>query len=250
MKRNRLLVLGLLLAIVLVAQAGCISVGRSAGEGLDILRGLSATGINVSGEGKVSVTPDLAILNLGIESRSKTVDEAQRRAATAMDAVMSALTGQGVDKKDIKTQYFNIRQDRRFVDRVEVIDYVVSNTVTAKIRKVADAGKIIDAVAAAGGDLTRIRGVSFTVDDPTPFLNQAREKAMADAKAKAEQIARLAGVKLGNPVSISEGGGFVPRPEVFMAEGRALGAAPAPETPISPGETEIRLNVQVRYAIE
>lgn len=251
MKKKRMAVLALFLAAVVVAQAGCVSLGRtSTGEDLAALRGSGQSGISVSGEGKVMATPDVATLSLGVEARAKTVADAQQQAAKAMDAVMSSLTGNGVDKKDIKTQYFNVRQDIRTVNQVQTIDYVVSNSVTAKIRKVADVGKIIDASVAAGGDLARVQSVSFNVDDQTPFLNQAREKAVADAKAKADQLARLAGVKLGNPASISESGGATaPRPLALPAAADSKGGG-AQETSISPGEMQITLNVQVRYTIE
>ena len=121
--------------------------------------------------------------------------------------------------------------------------------VTAKIRKVADTGMIIDAVARVGGDYTRINGISFIVDDPTPYQKEAREKAMADAQAKAKQLSDSAGVKLGEPTYISESGGYIPVPIIREVAGGAPMPAPAPIAPISPGETEITLNVQVAYSI-
>ena len=117
--------------------------------------------------------------------------------------------------------------------------------VVAKIREIAKTGSIIDVVAKAGGDFTRIDNISFSIEDPSPYRNQARDKAMADAKAKAEQLASLSGVKLGKPTYISEGISFPVYPStVRMAE-----AAPAPTTPISPGEMKVTLDVQVVYAI-
>ena len=120
--------------------------------------------------------------------------------------------------------------------------------VIAKIRDAENTGVIIDAVAEAGGDLTRINSISFTVDDPKPFYAEAREKAMKDAQAKAEQLADLGGVNLGKPTSISEGNGYYPVPRMYFDE--AGGMASAPPTPISMGEMEISLTVHVVYAIE
>ena len=111
------------------------------------------------------------------------------------------------------------------------------------------AGTVIDAVAVAGGDLTRIDSISFSVDDTTGYYAEAREKAVADAEAKAKQLAEVAGVKLGKAVYVSESS-YVPGPiyrQDLIAE-KAAGA-PAVETPISPGEMEITLNVQLAYAI-
>ncbi|GAI55059.1 unnamed protein product, partial [marine sediment metagenome] len=153
---------------------------------------------------------------------------------------------------DIQTQYFNIRQVTRW-DRIkeeeEVVGYRVTNMVTAKIREVDKAGTIIDEVAKAGGDFTRIDSISFSVDDPSAYHEEARKEAMADAKVKAEQLAKLGGVSLGKPTYISESI-YMPPPIYRGAIPEAVPMpAPAP-TPISPGELEISLTVQVAYAIQ
>ena len=164
-----------------------------------------------------------------------------------MDRVMTALTDNGVDEKDIQTQYFSIDQVTSWDKDTEeeiVVGYRVTNMVTAKIREIDKAGSIIDAVAAAGGDLTRINSISFSVDDPSAYYDEARQEAMADARAKAEQLAELAEVELGKPTYISEG-------TIYPVYQRSMyeAAAPAP-TPISPGRVELTLTVQVVYAID
>jgi len=164
-------------------------------------------GVWVSGTGKVTVTPDIAMLQLGIEAQEASVSEAQSKASEAMDKVMVALTDNGVAEKDIQTRYFRIRQRTRWDDQQQmevVIGYRVTNQVVAKIRDMEKVGGIIDVVVAAGGDYTRINNLNFSVDDPSIYYVEAREKAMADAKDKAEQIASLAGMKLGEPTYISE----------------------------------------------
>jgi len=209
------------------------------------------TGIWVSGQGRVTATPDIAILRLGIEAQERSVAQAQAEAAEAMDNVMEALKDNGVAEQDIQTQYFNIRQVTRwddYKDREIVIGYRVTNVVAAKIRDVEKAGSIIDAVAAAAGDLTRIDSISFSIDDPSPYYAGARAEAMADARAKAEQLAELANVKLGKPTYISEGTMYVPPVYPRAVYEEAYAGAPPP-TPISPGELEISLSVQVTYAI-
>jgi len=169
-----------------------------------------------------------------------------------MDRVMNTLTDNGVDKKDIQTQHFSIRQITRWDDKKNqeiVIGYRVTNMILAKIRDIDKAGAIINAIAEAGGDFARIDSVSFSLDDPSAYYGEAREKAMADAKTKAEQLADLAGVKLGKPTYISESS-YTP-PIIYpraVYEEAIPGAAPPP-TPISPGEIEISLTVQVTYSI-
>jgi len=205
----------------------------------------------VTGEGKVTVVPDVAILNLGVEAQATTVAEAQQQAAEAMDAVIEELDEHGVAKKDIKTQHYSIYPVKRWENDKEIlIGYRVNNMVTTKIREVDDTGIIIDAVARAGGDYIRINGISFTVDDPTAYYEEAREKAIADAETKAEQLADLADVRLGKPIYINEAGGYIPIIREYPARAEGIPVpAPAP-TPISPGETEVSLIIQVAYSIK
>ncbi len=242
MKKYWLAAIGLVLVLAAVSLSGC-SVGSTIGT-IDLKS--QQEGIWVSGEGKVTAIPDIATLSLGVEAQAATVAEAQSQAAGAMNRVMAALTDNGVDEKDIQTQYFSIdrvtRWDREREEEI-VVGYRVTNMVTAKIREIDKAGSIVDAVAAAGGDLTRINNIGFSVDDPSAYYDEARQEAMADAKAKAEQLAELSGVKLGKPTYISEGT-ISPVYQRSMYEA----AAPAP-TPISPGEMELTLTVQVVYAI-
>ncbi len=246
-KKNWLPAISLVLVLAIVGLAGCSPDNTVLGatEGINISN--QQEGIWVTGTGEVSVVPDVAILGLGVEAQAATVAEAQAQAAEAMDAVMDVLNDYGVASKDIKTQYYSILPLRRWDDGKEILlGYRVTNTVTAKIRNIEDTGSIIDAVTAAGGDYTRINGISFTVDDPDAYKVEAREEAMADAKAKAEQLAELAGVTLGKPTYIAESSGYIPI--YYDLRGTAEGV-PAPTTPISPGETEIRLTVQVVYSI-
>jgi uncharacterized protein YggE len=172
-------------------------------------------------------------------------------AAEAMDGVMNALIDSGVAEKDIQTQYFNIRQVTRWDDVKSeniVIGYRVTNIVSAKIRDIDKTGAIIDAVAAAGGDLTRIDSIDFSIDDPRGYYDEARQEAVADARAKAEQLADLAGVSLGQPTYISEGAQSPP--PIYRGDGIYYDKAmPVPETSISPGEMEVSLTVQVCYTI-
>ncbi len=247
MKKGLLLVLGLVSVLAIAMLGGC------AGTASPDVTGFFNTqqeGVWVSGTGKVMVAPDIANLRLGIEAQQATVAEAQSEATGAMNQVMNALKDNGVADKDIQTQYFSIQKVTRWDDEKQqevVIGYRVTNIVTAKIRDIAKAGTTIDAVATAGGDLTRIDSVSFSVDDPSAYYEQARGKAMADAKAKAEQLAKLGGITLGTPTYISES--MVTPSPIYPV--RAEAAAPAmAETPISAGEMEISLTVQVIYAIK
>jgi len=263
MKKKWLWAIGLALVIPIVALSGCYAGVPGAGgpgwanvpSSLRLNLGSQQEGIWVTGQGEVAAVPDIATLRLGIEAQEATVAEAQAQASEAMDRVMASLTDNGVAEKDIQTQYFSIHKVTRWdgeKDQEIVIGYRVTNMVTAKIRDIEKAGSIIDAVAVAGGDLTRIDSISFSIDDPSAYFEEAREEAMADAEAKAEHLAELAGVKLGKATYISEGIEMPPRiyPEVWMEVPAGAIPAPAPPpAPISPGEMEISLTVQVAYAI-
>ena len=254
LKRVWLLAAGLALIVAVVGLSGCGPSGTTFSElpsNFKVSINSQQEGIWVNGRGEVSVVPDIATLRLGIEAQEANVAMAQSQAAEAMATVMAALKDNGVAEKDIQTQYFNIYKVTRWdKDREQeiVIGYRVTNMVTAKIRELDKVGAIIDAAATAGGDLTRIDSIGFSVDDPSDYYDEARQKAMADAKTKAGQMAELAGVKLGKPTYISESV-QIPSPIFRQDFYEKAAGAPAMETPISPGEMEITLSVQIAYAI-
>jgi len=254
MKRNLLVAGGMVavslaLVLSLVGFSACTAGPTEIGT-VDV--NSQQEGFWVTGQGEITVTPDIATLYLGIEAKADTVAEAQSQASAAMAAVMTALTDNGVDDDDIQTQYFSINQDTRWDsdDNEEiVIGYEVNNMVTVKIREIDNIGAIIDAVAEAGGDLTRINNIAFSIDDPSEYYAEIREEAMADAKAKAEQLAELAGIELGNPTYISEGSIYTPV-DYRGLDVMAPMVIEAASMSISPGELELTLTVQLAYAIE
>jgi uncharacterized protein YggE len=259
LKNKFLLIMTLVGVIAISAIVGLVGSGAAAvvsaeGQPITVNVGNQPAGISVSGLGKVTVTPDIAAVSLGVSAQSSTVAEAQSQASTAMDKVIAALTSNGVAKNDIRTQYFNIQQLSRWDEKQQqsvLTGYMVSNMVTAKVRTVDKTGSIIDAVAVAGGDNTRVNGVSFSVEKPEQYYIQAREKAVEDAKARAKQLADIAGVTLGKATYISESSytPYTPYLESYKAIDMAGGSS-APVTSISPGETDITMNVQINYAIQ
>jgi len=253
MKKGWLVVISLVAAIALLGAVGCAVLERQVDPALAADTGNSPQrGIWVSGQGRVPVTPDIAVLMLGAEAETDTIAEARGKAAEAMEAIMAALQDNGVAEKDIRTFHFSISQTWKWdhVTGEEVVTgFRVSNMVSATIRELDKVGLIIDAVAAAGGDLTRIHGVSFTVEDPTAYQKQARAKAFADAKAKAEQLAELAGVTLGKATYITEPMAWY-MPPMPMPHGMPMVHDVGFVTPIMPGAQEIVIDVQVTFPIE
>ena len=216
-------------------------------------------GIRVSGTGTVSVEPDVAILQVGVEVFAGKVSTARSEASKAMDSVVSVLKKEGVEEKDIQTTRFNIypRYDyeevtingKRIGTQV-LTGYTVNNTVKAKIYEIDKVGEIIDKGADAGGDYARINGVDFTVDDPTPYQTEIRKMAVEDAVGKAQEYALLTNVELGPVIELNEmTSGSVHSPYEADYGMRMMAAAP-PTTSISAGQLEISLTVNTLFAIK
>ncbi|MQC48178.1 MAG: DUF541 domain-containing protein, partial [Chloroflexi bacterium] len=173
-------------------------------------------GITVTGEGKVTVRPDIALVNVGVEVTAPTVAEARAAAAEAMQLLQDAVKANGVVESDIRTQYFNIYPQYvyRENDAPRITGFTVNNQVEVKVRDIDSASEVLDAAIAAGGDSVRVNGISFTVENPEGHLAEARKTAVENARERAEVLADAAGVSLGAARSISEstGGGDYPIP--------------------------------------
>ena len=210
----------------------------------------SNPGISVSGVGSVSGEPDVAILTLGVEAQADTVGEARAEAAEAMDAMIAVLKDSGVEDSDIQTTRFSVQPRYNFRDgEQELIGFFVENLVTVKIRDIDQTGELIDDVVEAGGDLTRVQNLRFTIDDPEELQQEARRLAMENAKSKAETLADAGGVELGAPRSISESGSagsFRLLDESFGFLAADSGAS----TSIEIGELEVQIQVQVVYGLD
>ena len=235
------------------------SSGGSAGFSPQLQTGGSGAGIWVTGEGTISLEPDLALLNIGVETTAASVAEARSEAARAMDAIAEVLRARGISQSDIQTRFFNISPQYQFTEVVEdglrsrkqvLVGYRVSNSTVIKIRELDAVGSIIDEVADAGGDPTRINGISFTVEDTKPMMADLREQAVRDAMAKAEQFSNLTGVNLGQLLFISESSGGRSIVTDFAQGARAEMAIVAPSTTISGGELELRMTVHANFAIQ
>ncbi len=239
---RRLLVLLALSAVVLAAcgTEGSVS-GFGAGDG-------SATnGINVTGQGRVFGTPDTLTLNLGVAVVRPTVNAATAEAAAKAQAIIAALKANGVAEADIQTANYAIWPEYEYSDNTQrLVGYRVSNDLTVKVRDLDKAGDVLDAATAAGGNDTVVQNLSFSIEDNTALLEMARTAAWNDAEAKAEQLARLAGVNLRGAISITESISYN-QPPIYYAE-RAM-AADAGGTPIESGQQEVTVVVSVTFSI-
>ncbi|SJM91476.1 26 kDa periplasmic immunogenic protein [Crenothrix polyspora] len=204
--------------------------------------------IHVSGLGRVSVRPDKADLNLAVEVHTKTAKAAREQAAKAMSVVIDAVKGLGVAEKDIQTSYVSLSPE--YAEGNKIVGYQLSNQLMVCVRDVDKAGTVIDAAVQAGGNATRVQGMSFAVDNSTEALIQARAKAYQDAHSKAEQYAKLAGVTLGRAMHINEGSGVSPAPVPYADGAFMMMKSSAPSTPVQVGEQEVSVNVDIVFGVE
>ncbi|MGH8913539.1 MAG: SIMPL domain-containing protein [Acidimicrobiia bacterium] len=207
------------------------------------------TGISVSGVGEVTGTPDTLQLDLGVSALADTVDQAAATAAERAQAVIAALTSNGVAEEDITTTDYSIFPEYDYSNNTErIVGYRVNNTVRAKLHDIDGAGTVIDAVTAAGGDETRVNGLNFSIEDDAELIADAREAAWNDALAKATQLAELSGRELGAATSIVE---IVSNPPIPFPYARDMaGGAETAETPIEPGTSTVTIDLQVEFGFE
>jgi uncharacterized protein len=205
--------------------------------------------ISVSGEANVSVAPDLVQVEGGVTSEAKTAREASEANNAAMGKVLLALKGAGIDEKDYQTSRLSLQPLYATSSKVSetprgIVSFRASNRVTIKVRDVAKIANVIDTMVTAGAN--EIGGINFIVTQASKALDDARTKAIADARRKAEIYAKAAGVTLGEPISIAEEGAS---PPVFRSRMAAPMAASAP-TPVAPGEELLSVTVNVTWAIK
>lgn len=210
--------------------------------------------ISVTGRGKVSAAPDVADIQVGVVTQAKTAREALSANNAAMTALMDVLKERGVAAKDVQTSGLNVSPQYSTpaqpvpADYVpKIVSYSVTNTVRITARDLPKLGQVLDAVVGAGAN--QMNGISFRFDDPEALLDQARKKAMADARRKAQLLADEGGVVLGAPISIREEGSGPPRPPVPMMGRMAMMAADA-AVPVAAGEQDLNVSIDVVYRIK
>lgn len=203
--------------------------------------------INVSGSGKVYVVPDVAYINIGVHTEADTVTEALSKNNEQAQAIADALKGMGVDAKDIQTTAFNVYPQQEYgMDGTIVRRYFsVDNTLYVKVRDLQNLGKLLDTVVRSGANT--INGISFDVLDRAAAEKEARALAIADARAKAEEIAAAAGLTLGEiqTLNVYASGGPMP---YYDAKGGAM--AVQMEVPIAAGQMVITADANITYSIK
>lgn len=206
-----------------------------------------STTFDVTGEGKVIAKPDAAYLTAGITAKSSTVKGAQEQINATINKISAAVKQLGVKSEDIKTTNYSIRPDYDYSGGSQKINGYSANTnLSIKVKRLEDINKVIDTATLNGAN--QISGLNFDVEDKTKLEDEARQKAVKDAKEKAKRSSQIAGFKLGRIINYSENqpGGY--RPMVAMeASDKAIGGTP---TQVEPGSSEITVNVTLSYEIQ
>jgi uncharacterized protein YggE len=200
--------------------------------------------VTVDGVGIVDAPPDTAIVQLGVSVQAGTVAAASAQAATAASAVIAAVKADGVADADIQTQQFTISP---IYDNQTITGYTVTNVLQVKVRAIDRVGQLVDHAVAAGGNAAVVQGITFTIDDTSALAHQARQLAMSDAKAKADDFAAAAGLTAGRAVQIIETSAPEP-PRVLAAPAAARPGATF--TPVQGGTLQVRVQVTVSYVLQ
>ncbi len=211
-------------------------------------------GIWVNGSGVVNVEPDIAILNFGIETTNKSVKLSTNKLKDVTNQILDFLDEQSIDSKDIRTESINIYPKYEYHNGKQSLKgYTASYKISVNIRDLSDSAsavsRIIDGVSEAGGDSIRIEDIRFAREDNSKAISDAREKAVIDAIAKADQFAQLTGISRGDIVYISEytspsyaSGDMQLRSMSVALEGSA-------GTPIRTGQLDIRIEIRAVFSI-
>lgn len=207
--------------------------------------------IAMSAEGRVTAKPDLATINVGVQTNGDTAKAAQDANNKNISKVIDSIKKLGVTADDIQTSNLSVYPTYDYANGKNTINgYQANQTLTVKVRGVDRStetlNKTLDAAVVSGSN--QIQGVSFSVDDPDSFRQAARKQAIDKAKQKAQELADQTGLKLGRIVNISESSANYPVPLPYAMDGRGGGAA-APSN-IQTGTTDITAEITVTFELK
>jgi len=189
----------------------------------------------------------MAEVQVGVVTQAASAEDALKANNEAMERLMGALTARSIAEKDVQTSGFSIVPQYKYEPQgrhdPKIVGYQVSNQVHVRVRQLAALGPLLDAVVGKGAN--QVGGIHFAVAEPAPYLDDARRKAVADARRKAELYAGAAGVELGRVLLLDEAP-HGPRPVGAQPMARAAG----PAVPVAAGELEFHAGVTITYALK
>ncbi len=246
--RKRVLTTAAVLTGFVVFAAGiAVVVGSLSSGGTSAQDEPTIRTVNVSGHGQVPVEPDTGLITVGVEVRDPDLDVALANSNETVENIIAAVTALGVAENDIQTSNFSIwpEYDWESEDR-NLIGYTVNNTLNIKVREIDNTADVVAASVDAGANV--VQGITFTVDDTSAAVSEARELAVQNAREKAEELASLANASLGQVVTISEYS-FTPAPASRTVD-QDFAESEAGAPPLVAGELIVTVNVEVSWELE
>jgi hypothetical protein len=227
------------LRVLVVAAAGLMTLTACDASSGPVAGGSSEPRtVTVVGNGEVQGVPDTLTADVAMEFVAPDVTGALNQSSQRQQAVIDAVVGSGIDRKDISTTQVSVQPQFAPDSPTNAITgYRASNAIQVKIRDTAKASDTLALIAGTGGDATRINSVAYSIEDDSDLVRDARAQAFNDAKNRAEQYAELSGLNLGNVVSISEESGGTPPPP------RPMPRAAMEAVPLEPGQQTVSFSV-------
>ncbi|MEA3058004.1 MAG: uncharacterized protein QOF34_819 [Sphingomonadales bacterium] len=236
------------LLAALMLGAAALPAAANAQQTPSITQAIAGSRLDVTATGEVTRVPDVAIISAGVVTRSATASGAIGDAADRVQRVLAALKRAGVDERDVQTSTISLNPEYRYVENQppQLTGYTASNQLTVRFRDIRNSGKILDALVAQGAN--QINGPSLTIDKPEAALDEARVRAIAAGRARAELYARGLGLRIVRVVSVSESGGYAaPPPMPPMA---VMEMARAADTKIVPGEQKLQVTLAMTFELQ
>jgi uncharacterized protein YggE len=211
---------------------------------------LAGTRLDISATGEVTRVPDLAIISAGVQTLQSTATGAIEENATRMERVRAALKRAGIADKDIQTSTINLNPEYVYENNrpPRLTGYRASNTVNVKFRDLKRTGAILDALVAEGSN--QISGPNLTIDKPDEALDEARTKAIANGRDRAELYARALGMRVARLLSVSESGGYAVPPPMPYAMRDAIQVTGAAKTEIDPGTQQLQVSLSMSFELQ
>lgn len=213
-----------------------------------ISQAIAGTRLDINATGEVTRVPDIANISAGVVTRAATAGAAMQQAATRMARVRAALKRAGIEDRDIQTSNINLNPEYKYAENQapRVVGYSASNQLSVRFRDIANAGTILDVLVAEGAN--SINGPTLSIDKPEAALDEARSRAVASGRARAELYARALGLRVVRVVAVSESGSNYapPQPPTVMMQARAESA----DTKIDPGEQKLQVNLAMTFELQ
>ena len=234
-------------ALVAALALGAVAIpSPAAAQQAGITQSISGTRLDVTATGDVMRVPDIAVISAGVVARSASAAGALQDTANRMSQVLGALKRAGVDEKDIQTSNVSLNPEYRYPENQapQLVGYTATNNVTVRFRDIRASGKILDALVAQGAN--QINGPTLVVDKPEAALDEARVKAIAAARARAELYARNLGLRIVRVVAVSEQSEYPVQPMPVLMAARMASA----ETKIEPGQQKLQVSVAMTFELQ